>query len=358
MRSPHAVWTLDGIVLPGWHWGDRMTALYVGVSAGSTKTDAIVCDPTGQVHGYGRAAGGDISDGTDRAVEEVLAAVESALAAADAEPTDVARAAFRLAGVDWPEDHALWSDAFQRRLPEISDYSIANDGFAAIRCGEPSGHAVAIVIGTGAAVVGRGPGGSECSLSFWVDGGMGAGGLVTDALRAVYHAELGLGPATQLTERLLTYFGHVEVESLLHGFARRDGRPADAWLAAAAPEVTRAAARGDDVALRIITDHAARYADYARVAAVRVGFDVDDEPVPIVLAGSALADPSSPLIEALQMAFVERFAGAAPRPARLPPVCGAVLDAMAEAGDPITPDVIASIVSSAEVGAGELKTPW
>ncbi len=56
-----------------------------------------------------------------------------------AAPAGIAGAAFRLAGVDWPEDCAFWDDALRRAVPPLRRRSILNDGYAAIRCGEPSG---------------------------------------------------------------------------------------------------------------------------------------------------------------------------------------------------------------------------
>jgi N-acetylglucosamine kinase-like BadF-type ATPase len=324
-----------------------MSALYLGVDAGNSKTAALVCDESGRVLGTGRAGCGDIyGAGVELAVDAVLAAVDQALTAAGGGPADVERAAFRMAGVDWPEDHELWTGTIRDRLPGLGSYSVANDGFAAIRCGEASGVGVAVVAGSGSAVVGRGPSGDEWSMSFWIEGGMGAGGLVGDALHAVYRAALGLGPATVLTSRLLAYFDHADVERLLHGFTRRDGRHGGPYIAAAAPHVTQAAADGDAVAVDIVADHAGRYADYASIVATRVGFDAEAGPVPVVLAGSVLEAPGSPLVDAIRPALASRFAAADIRLARMPPVGGAALDALAEAGIALTPDVVAAVSES------------
>ncbi|MEW1841563.1 BadF/BadG/BcrA/BcrD ATPase family protein, partial [Nonomuraea angiospora] len=115
-----------------------MSALYLGVDAGNSKTAALVCDVTGTIAGAGRSGCGDIYGAAtpEAAVAEVQAAIDAALAQAGAGRADVAGAAFRLAGIDWPEDRAYWESALAGRYPSRS---ILNDGYAAIRCGEPSG---------------------------------------------------------------------------------------------------------------------------------------------------------------------------------------------------------------------------
>jgi N-acetylglucosamine kinase-like BadF-type ATPase len=330
-----------------------MSPFYLGVDAGNSKTVALLCTVDGEVRGSGRSGNGDIYGArTERAaVEAVCGAVNEALTTANARPDGIGGAAFRLAGVDWPEDHAFWVDALAVELPEVAALqaydrcSIANDGFAAIRCGEPSGTGVAVVAGTGSAVAGRGPGGAEWSMSFWIQDAHGASGLVAGGLRAVYRAELGIGPKTTLTKRMLAYFSYADVEEMLHQFTRRGGGSSRPWHTAAR-EMAAAAADGDEVALRILREHGEHMADYARVTAARVGFAVERDEVPVVLAGSVLSAEGSPVRAAVLAALPERFAGARPRLATLPPVAGAALDALAEAGVEVTPEVITRLRAS------------
>lgn len=326
-----------------------MARLYLGVDAGNSKTVAVVCDERANAVGFGRSGNGDIygAVSTDAAVDAVLTAVGEALRVAGSTPDRLAGAAFRLAGVDWPEDHTFWVDALRCRLPDTVPRSIANDGFAAIRCGEPSGVGVAVVGGTGPAVASRGRTGAEWSVGFWVQGRLGATGLVDDALRTVYSAAIGLGPSTALTEALLERFGQVDVERLLHAFTRRDGEPIRRERAAASRTVTAVALAGDPVAGEVVRRHGERFADYARVAAEQVGFDPNVDQLPVVLAGSVLLGRDSPVAEALLTALPERLPGALPRVAVVPPVCGAALDALAEAGVDITPAVVDQLRATA-----------
>ena len=126
-----------------------MSEIYLGIDAGNSKTAVLACLSSGRVVGAARSGCGDIYGVTDEdeAVRTVLGAVDAALADAGAARSDVASAAFRLAGIDWPEDEEYWDRALAEAWPGLSR-SLLNDGYAAIRCGEPSGVAVAVNAGT------------------------------------------------------------------------------------------------------------------------------------------------------------------------------------------------------------------
>ncbi len=311
-----------------------MSRYFLGVDAGNSKTVALLADADGQIVGRGRGGVGDIYGAAteELAVDEVVTAVEVALAAAGVEVHEVAAAALRLAGVDWAEDDRYWTDAAARRLPGLRRLSIRNDGFALLRCGTVSGVGVAITAGTGAAVAARGHDGQEYCASWWIQHSLGGQGLGGAAFRAVVDAEIGLGPPTALRAALLELFGYPDVADLLHAFTRRGSVRSDRELAAAARPVLRAAAAGDEVAGGIVATATKTFAGVARVAAERTGMAAGDEPVPVVLGGSVLTSEypayRDGLIEDLrrELGSVRVAATAAS------PVAGALLDALAEGG--------------------------
>lgn len=330
-----------------------MTGLYLGVDAGNSKTAALVCRPDGEVVGAGRAGCGDIYGAAtpEAAVEAVLTAVGEALAAADAGPDRPAGAALRLAGVDWPEDREFWQDALAGHWPADLPCSILNDGYAAIRCGEPSGTGIALVGGTAAAVAARGHDGRLWDLGMWSQDAMGAMGLAHEAVRAVALAELGDGPATRLTQDLPAFHGLDSVRDLVHWLTRRVGAPGFAERVRCAPVVTAAADAGDAVAQAIVREQGRRFARYAGVAARQVGLREAGGPVHVVLAGSVLQAPGSPVVTALLEQMDDHVPDAVVHRAQLPPVAGALLDALAEGGLPVDAAVrerIASTMSRAD----------
>lgn len=315
---------------------EAMTA-HLGVDAGNTKTLAMLCGPSGELLGLGRSRCGDIygAPGEDAAVDEVFAAIDAALTAAGRTRDAVASAAFRLAGVDWPADSDFWAATLTQRWPQLQVRSIRNDGYAAIRCGAPQGAGVALAAGTAAAIAARGADGRTWDMGWWGQHPMGALGLVSEALRAVYLADLGLGPPTALTERVLAHYRRASLAELCEWFTRRHDRASSAAQAGAAPVVTAAAVDGDPVAAEIVDEQGRRLALYGEVAARRVGLLERGDPVPVVLTGSVLTTADSPVAAALRGHLQRLLPAAAPRVATLPPVAGAALDAIAEAGRPV-----------------------
>lgn len=320
-----------------------MTRVYLGVDAGNSKTAAVACLASGEVVGAGLSGCGDIY-GTEetQAVRAVLTAAGDALAAAGATRSQVASAAFRLAGVDWPEDGELWDATLRREWPGLTR-SLLNDGYAAIRCGEPSGVGVAVNAGTAAAIAARGPDGTTWQMSWWGQHAMGALGLVSEAVKAVCLAELGAARPTALGTALPDFYGLSSVAELNRWCTRRKNKAGPADLRRAAPVVTRLAREGDPVAGDIISEQGRRLAFYAQIAARHAGLCQAAGGIPVVMAGSVLMAGDSPVTTALEAHLRQMMPRADPRRAELPPVAGAALDALAEGGVAVTREVVARL---------------
>jgi N-acetylglucosamine kinase-like BadF-type ATPase len=325
-----------------------MKPVYLGIDAGNSKTAVLACLASGEVIGVGRAGCGDIYGVAEepQAVRAVLTAADDALAAAGVPRSRVASAAFRLAGVDWPEDAEYWDAALQREWPGLTR-SILQDGYAAIRCGEPSGVGVAVNAGTAAAIAARGPDGTIWEMGWWGQHAMGAIGLVSEALKAVYLAELGAAPETALAGGLVDFYGVSCVAELNRWFTRRRNRASAAELPRAAPVVTRIARQGDPVASEIVTEQGRRLAFYAQLAARHAGLCQAVTAIPVVMAGSVLMANESVVATALEAHLRRIMPVADPRRAVMPPVAGAALDALAEAGVPLTGELVALLAETA-----------
>src|SRR5437764_3190546 len=86
----------------------------LGVDGGNTKTIALVAALDGTILGAGRGGCGDIynavitgtpwPDPAAAAIANIEYAVETALQAANVQPSDLVTAVFNMAGADWPED--------------------------------------------------------------------------------------------------------------------------------------------------------------------------------------------------------------------------------------------------------------
>lgn len=303
-----------------------MSSLVLGVDGGNTKTVALAARPDGAVVGAGRGGCADIygTSSFEAAVAEIETAVRAALPAG-ASPEEVGTAVFSLAGADWDEDKADLHTAVSRLVPR-AEVTVVNDAIGALRAGAEDGVGVSVVCGTGGCVGSRGRDGREWHSSWW---GLhtGAWAMGSDALRAVYAAELGIGPATALTASALEVFGETTVEEILHAFTRRGGRrPWDAALLT--PSLLHLARGGDVAAEAIVSEHGANFGSVARVAADKVGIE---PPYPLILLGGVMRGEGA---ELLVEEIVRRLPGAVPVRPRREPAVGALLMALDRSGGP------------------------
>jgi N-acetylglucosamine kinase-like BadF-type ATPase len=324
-----------------------MSDLLLGVDGGNTKTIAVVAARDGTIAGVGLAGCSDIHNASpDDAVDEIVRAVTDALEAADAAPGELDAATFSLAGADWPEDFEFLRREIGTRLALRAEPSIVNDAVGAIRGGTDDGVGIAVVCGTGGAVGARNADGDVFHYGFWPDG-TGAGALGRQALRAVWRADLGVGPATSLTRRALERWGCSDPLELLHAFTRLDATVIpESDKALFAEVVLDEADAGDEVALGLVTVAGTRLGDYARVSAGRVG--LAGSPFALVLCGGVLRHPSPLMREAI----VSRVPDGVPVTSTVEPIVGAVLLAADDAGVEMDRDALgASLLSSNHVGA-------
>ncbi|TDW21229.1 hypothetical protein [Kribbella kalugense] len=307
-----------------------MRDVFLAVDAGNTKTWAGLTTAEGDLIGLARGGVGDIyaPAGPGAAKSVVLGLIDDVLASADIRPSDVRHAAFRLAGVDWPADEQFWSAALG---PLFSDLSIKNDGFALIRCGRLDGQGISVVLGTGAALAGRGPE-KELALSWWLQHPMGGAGLVNEALRAVYLAQLGLAEPTKLAAVLPPLFGASTPEEMLEITTARGNAFTFAAQAALAPSVL-ALVDDDPVVAGLVNTQAERITDYIGSLVRTCGLV---RPVTVVVGGGLVREPDAPLYAALRRTCDP---DADLRHTQAPALVGALLDAIAEGG--ATPTEIA-----------------
>jgi len=332
----------------------------LAVDGGNTKTIALIAGLDGTVLGVGRSGCTDIYNATsddneaDSAEQVALAnfdaAVMTALGAAAVEPADLEVGVLNMAGADWPEDLAFWQKAATARGLGRRVIS-QNDALGVLYAGSPDATGVSIVCGTGAATGARSPDGRVWHSSFWQDEAQGSTHLGQKALFAVYRAELGIGPPTSLTGRILQYFGVESVEEVLHLYHNRL-RPAPVSVDHLTPMLLDEAHAGDLVAQRVVQEHGAALGDIAIVAARRVG--IEELAYPLVLAGGVFRHPTT----LLQESIVERVAGVSPavRLIRSPhePIVGVLLEALLAAGveidEALQSHLLASIPASELIG--------
>ncbi|MFN8222979.1 MAG: BadF/BadG/BcrA/BcrD ATPase family protein [Gaiellales bacterium] len=299
-----------------------MDELVLGVDGGNTKTIALVATRAGEIVGWGRGGCADIYGAPT--VEDALDEIRGAVRAALPEPGAVTHAVLSLAGADWQEDKDALRGWLSPLVPN-AQVEVVNDAIGGLRAGIDDSVGVAVVLGTGGCIGSGGRDGARWHSSWW-GLNLGAWWIGREALEAVYAAELGMRPATALTEAALALWGDATVEELLHSFHRRV-EPREEWESARfAPHVLGLAHRGDAAAHEIVIAHAAKLADLAAVAARKVSLE---PPYPLALLGGVLRGDGASLITA---EVSRRLPGAElVRPSR-EPAAGALLLALDAAG--------------------------
>jgi N-acetylglucosamine kinase-like BadF-type ATPase len=276
----------------------------IGVDGGATKTDAVVMGVDGRVLGSGRSSGSNWENvGLDGAVEAIARAVDAALAEAGHKRAETAVSVFALAGVDWPADHRRFTHALGP-LGLGGMHFVTNDAFAALRAGTRGQAGCVSSAGTGAVAAGRNEAGLTARTMAEGFGELGgAGDIVERAIWACARMREASGPGTALADALCGALAVRDLDSLFEGI-KRDGLAVGAELA---PLVLEVAARGDEVAHRLLEEQGRSLAD--EVLGVARRLTMLATPFELVIAGSIHLAGSAPL----DAAFTARVAEDAPR---------------------------------------------
>ena len=215
--------------------------LVLGIDAGGTTTDAIVCTAEGP---WSASARPGRATGRRSASRRPSLRSWPRPSAAGTEPRKLHSAGLALAGVDFPGDAELLDPALKsvgmprRRL-------IVNDAFAALRAGSPTGVGVVSCAGTGCVSAGRAADGRTFrTLAIGYGEAGGSYELAREAVHAMARFYHGTGPATTLTDLLPQALGMRDANALFRAISRDDYVPAPSL----ARTVLDAAIDGDEVA--------------------------------------------------------------------------------------------------------------
>ena len=310
-----------------------MPSYYLGVDVGGTKTHALIVDEDGRVVGTGLAGAGNYEvvgwEGLETALRDVARAV---LSSAGITIADLAGAGFGIAGYDWPGERQPHLDALAT-LGLAAPTALVNDCVIGLISGATTGWGLGLVAGTGANCWGRdahGRLGHTTGGAAMLGEYGGADTLVPEAVRAVSRAFTRRGPETKLTEAFIAYAGAKGAEDLLEGlFMGRYRIDTDA-----APLIFRAAEVGDATAQDLVAWSGRELGDLAVGVIRQLG--IEDVAFEVVQIGSLYK--GSPVLSDIMLQTIRAVApGAQLTRLTAPPVAGAVMLAMEQAGVDVRP---------------------
>lgn len=320
-----------------------MPRYFLGVDVGSTKTHALVADESGQARGFGASGPGNHEAvGYDGLAAALRLATEQALAAAGLSIGRITAAGFGIAGLDWPSEEEPTRQVI-RGLGLRAPFAQVNDTIIGLLAGSAEGWGVAVVSGTGCNCWGwdrtRRRIGRVTGHGQWVGEAAGASELVHRAFLAMAYEWTRRGPPTALTPAFLQCTGMRSLDELLEkvltGQAELD--------ASAAPLVFQVATAGDAVASEVIRWAGSELGEMAKAVIRQLEF----EPLEfdVVLVGS-MYDGGPLLIEPMRQTIQALAPGARLVRLTAPPVVGAVLLGMEQAGA-VSPDRWQALLRSA-----------
>jgi N-acetylglucosamine kinase-like BadF-type ATPase len=227
-------------------------AVILGIDAGGSKTRALAGQTDGQVIGAGEAGAANYqSTGQAAAFQALDQAAGRALEAAGASAEQVVSVCLGAAGMDRPEDFAIFQGWAARAFPKARP-RLVNDAQIVLAAGTPAGWGLAIISGTGSIAYGRTAQGTTARAGGWgyLLGDEGSGySIGLRALQAVMRAHDGRDGPTRLTAAVLEAWELVAPEGLVR---KVYGGLPRAEVARLAGLVERCAEAGDAAAGEIL----------------------------------------------------------------------------------------------------------
>lgn len=311
----------------------------LGLDGGGSKTICLLATSEGRIIGRGAAGPANYQViGVDRAAQAINGSILQAIAAAGRPIDRLASIAVGLAGVDRPADHAVVQSMLDQLPLSLPLRLIDHDATIALAGATLARPGVVIISGTGSIAFGCNHQGDRRRAGGWgpLLGDEGSGyDIGRRALTAVLRAADGRGPATSLGSALLQQLQLSRPEQLVskvHG--EQLSRQA---VAALAPLVLAAAAQGDAVAGGILCQAGEELALAAQ--AVITGLGLQTEQFEVALAGGVLT-AAGPLPQVIAQIIRPIAPLAQVISPRFPPVVGALLLALRQAGIELTAAVI------------------
>jgi N-acetylglucosamine kinase-like BadF-type ATPase len=299
-----------------------MTAFYLGLDGGATKTEAVLVDGSGGVRGLSRGPGSAIvGDPHDDACGVLRTVAAEACAESGTEPGDVTACGLGLNGIDFADQfdgqHAGLSACLglaPRRL------HLVNDGIIALWAATDAPAAAIVQCGSGFTSAYRSQPGEEALFDHLNAGGMFD--MRSALTRAVARMIDGRMPETPLLETALVHYGGVSRAAYPELLYRQ--RIDRERLRSTPPLIFAAWREGDEVATDLVERAAADFVATAAAMVARTG----RPDVTVAFGGGVIVQGEG----AFQQLLCERLrevcpAARATRPQFRPAVGGALMAA-------------------------------
>ncbi|MBR5124288.1 MAG: hypothetical protein IKU90_04080 [Clostridia bacterium] len=313
---------------------------YIGIDGGGTKTEAVIANECGQILARHVGTTSNPNDITPEGSLQVLSSLVSALMADVGLHATGEEQISLFVGVAGGINHGpLLERELKKEFPMMAAVSVRSDVHILLSGELPMGDGACIICGTGSACFLR-RGSEVIRIGGWgylLDSGGSGYDIGRDALEAALRAYDGRGEATLLTELLTAHLGG-EVQTRITEIYR-EGKP---YIASCAPLVFKAAENGDRVAEEILQRNARKLAEYVE-AAWKWETATDSLPparFPVVMGGG-ISVKAAPLWQNRIASLIKHSdIPLELKVATMPPVFGAVVEAVKQMNEGSIPDLL------------------
>jgi N-acetylglucosamine kinase-like BadF-type ATPase len=305
-------------------------SLFLGIDGGGTRTRALLVDSSGQVFGWGEAGLTNPHHATREQVHTHLEeAIRSACRQAGSAPKACLSTFLGMAGVTTEEGRLELRRHLENCGLQQSMLGVDHDIRIALAGGLVGRPGIALIVGTGSSCYGRDAQGRTWQTGGWESLILDEGSayyLGREAIAAAARSADGREPETPLREAVFRWLGISSISELpvrvhTQGLTRTE-------IAAFAPTVIRMAEANEPAATRIVDQGALLLAEL--VAANHRCLPTGPGPEVTITGGLGTADTL--YRRKIHAAIVAQLPAAILQPPTFPPVVGAVLLAMEQAG--------------------------
>ena len=298
-----------------------MTRYVLGVDGGGTKTDAVIADEHGAVIATASNGGANWERmGIEKALTSLEEVIRNAANSAGIQTSHIESASFAIAGIDWPDDVALYLPLTERL--GISNFEITNDSFAALFAGAGKLEGIVSIAGTGGKTAGIYAGKEAQTMGMELGEGGGAGQLVGLALEYIAMQHHQSAESSALYELIPTLMNKKPGTPFFQAVARSGLRLNESL----APEIFKLADIGDPGALYAVMRTAEQHAKDVIGIAKQLG--ITSESITVVRAGGLHTAGNKAFDEAFEKTVSSALPGASLKVLEAAPVMGAVKSAI------------------------------
>jgi len=279
--------------------------LVIGVDGGGTKTSGILMTESGEILAEGSWGSSNPHSNPEEKVREALHGLVGTLCSnANVPVIAVDGVGMGMAGCDRPADKAFIEKIVREKIGETPKLVIVNDAIVAMVAVLKRLHGILVIAGTGSICYGyNGETGTSARSGGWghllADEGSGYA-LGLGALKAVLAELDGRGPATTLTQRVLTTLG-LQGPTDLVGWTYMSGK-GKTDFAALSILVHEEEAKGDAAARQLLDEAAASLVSLIPPLYRKLFMPTTQEVIPVALWGGNLLNA-----RAFQARFIERL---------------------------------------------------